>query len=202
MRELTAFVEGKREASDQLTLPFELRQRSRLRARLDGGDEVALLLPRGRVLRDGDLVTASDGFVVRVRAAKEQVSTVTGADAVALTRGAYHLGNRHVPMQVGAGFLRYQRDHVLDEMVRGLGLVVLAEDAPFEPEAGAYGDHEYAHGGRAGHGHGHGHSHGPSDRPAHSHASTPPRAPGWVLRNGVMQKRARGGYDHGDGDES
>jgi len=193
MRELTAFAEDGVVASEQLTLPFELRQKSRLRARLDSGDEVALILPRGRVLRDGDVLVASDGFAVRVRAAAEKVSTVndvtgaTGVDAVALARGAYHLGNRHVPVQLGAGFLRYQQDHVLDDMVRGLGLVVTAEEAPFEPEAGAYGEHEYAHGG------GHGHSHGP--------VST--RAEGLIIRGGVVQKRPpHRGYDHGDEGES
>jgi urease accessory protein len=163
MRELTEFAAAGSEASDTLTLPFELRQKSRLLARLDHGEEVALLLPRGRVLRDGDLLLASDGRAVRVRAAAEQVSTATAADAVGLARAAYHLGNRHMPLQVGAGFLRYQQDHVLDEMVRGLGLVVTAELAPFEPEAGAYGEHAYAHGGH-GHGDAHGHGHGRDHR--------------------------------------
>jgi len=191
MRELTAFAQEGVVASDQLTLPFELRQKSRLRARLDGGDEVALILPRGRVLRDGDVLIANDGFAVRVCAAPEQVSTVTSSDPVALARGAYHLGNRHVSVQLGAGFLRYQRDHVLDDMVRGLGLVVKAEDAAFEPEAGAYGEHEYAHGG------GHGHSHG------HAQVHAPVRAQRLILRGGVLQTRPpHRGYDHGDGDDS
>jgi urease accessory protein len=141
-----------------LTLAFDLRQKSRLRARLDGGDEIALQLPRGRVLRGGDLLRASDGSVVLVCAAPEDVSTVTAADATALARAAYHLGNRHIPVQVGAGFLRYQHDHVLDDMVRALGLRVNAERAPFEPEGGAYGhSHEHEHGHTHHHGHGHGH---------------------------------------------
>jgi urease accessory protein len=190
MRELTAFAEEGVVASDQLTLPFELRQKSRLRARLDGGAEVALILPRGRVLRDGDVLRANDGFAVRVCASPEKVSTVsgvTGSDAVALARCAYHLGNRHVPVQIGAGFLRYQRDHVLDDMVRGLGLVVTEEEAPFEPEAGAYGEHEYAHGGGPGHAHGH----------------APLRAQGLIMRGGTLRPRPpHRGYDHGDGDES
>jgi urease accessory protein len=187
MRELTSFAEPGVVASDRLTLPFELRQKSRLRARLDGGEEVALILPRGRVLRDGDMLVASDGFAVRVCAAPEKVSTATSVasnDPVALARAAYHLGNRHVPVQLGAGFVRYQRDHVLDEMVRGLGLAVTEEDAAFEPEAGAYGEHEYAHGG--GHGHSHGHA-----APGAARAVLQPRPP-------------HRGYDHGDGngDES
>jgi urease accessory protein len=132
-----------------LTLPFELRQKSRLRARLDGGEEVALFLTRGRLLRGGDRLRASDGRVIEVRAAAEQVSTASAADREALLRGAYHLGNRHVPVQVGEGFLRYGHDHVLDDMVRGLGLSVTVEQASFEPEGGAY----------AGHSHGHAHDH-------------------------------------------
>lgn len=187
MRELNRFAESGAQASEQLTLPFELRQKSRLRCTLDSGEEVALILPRGRVLRDGDVLAGEGELRVRVRAAAERVSTVTAAggtgDAVALARAAYHLGNRHVPVQVGAGFLRYQRDHVLDEMVRGLGLVVSEESAPFEPEAGAYGEHEYAHGG--GHGHAHGHS------PGQAHKNV-------VLPRGALQTKPRGGYTHDD----
>jgi len=84
---------------------------------------------------------------VQVLAAPERVSTVRCADPLLLARAAYHLGNRHVPLQIEAGFLRYQHDHVLDEMVRGLGLEVLIEQAPFEPEAGAYqsAPHGHAH---------------------------------------------------------
>ena len=187
MRELNRFADGGAQASEQLTLPFELRQKSRLRCTLDSGEEVALILPRGRVLRDGDVLAGEGELRVRVRAAPERVSTVTGADAVALARAAYHLGNRHVPVQVGAGFLRYQLDHVLDEMVRGLGLVVTEESAPFEPEAGAYGEHEYAHGG------GHAHTHGHSSGQAHKNV---------VLPRGTLQNKARGGYTHDDDDDS
>jgi urease accessory protein len=144
---------------DGLTLPFERRQKSRLRVTLDSGEEVAVLMPRGRVLRDGDRLRASDGGVVLVKAAPEHVSTVAAADASTLARAAYHLGNRHVPVQIGAGFLRYQHDHVLDDMVRALGLLVRAETAPFEPEAGAYGrGHE--HGGARDHDHEHDHDTG------------------------------------------
>jgi urease accessory protein len=136
---------------DRLSLPFELRQKSRQRARLASGEEVAIDLPRGRLLRGGDLLLASDGRVVQVIAAPELVSQASAADPRSLARGAYHLGNRHVPLEVGEGFLRYQHDHVLDRMVRGLGLEVGSEQAPFEPEGGAYGQ---------GHAHGHEHEHG------------------------------------------
>ncbi|MCB9603781.1 MAG: urease accessory protein UreE [Sandaracinus sp.] len=155
------------EASASLTLPFELRQRSRLRATLDDGREVALFLPRGTVLRGGDLLALSDGSVVLVRAADERVSTVRSDEPDALLRAAYHLGNRHVPVQIGLGMLRYEHDHVLDEMVVGLGLSVTVEDAPFEPEGGAYGGHGHSH--SHSHSHSHDGGHGHADSHSHSH---------------------------------
>ncbi|MEJ2575374.1 MAG: urease accessory protein UreE [Gammaproteobacteria bacterium] len=132
-------------ASATLTLPFEQRTRARLRVTLDDGVAAGLLLERGQVLRDGDLLVADNGLVVCVRAAAEAVSSVRSDDALALARAAYHLGNRHVPLQIAAGLLRYRQDHVLDDMVRGLGLGVVAEQAPFEPEAGAYRGGGHAH---------------------------------------------------------
>lgn len=133
-------------ADATLTLCFEERQRSRLRTRLDNGDEAGLFLERGYVLRDGDRLTTGNGVIIEVRAAPEPVSTVHCADAVQLARAAYHLGNRHVALQVGDGWVRYREDYVLDAMVRGLGLAVCNELAPFEPEGGAYGGHGHAHG--------------------------------------------------------
>lgn len=133
--------------SDSLTLPFDLRQKSRFLAKLDSGADIALVLPRGRVLRGGDRLRRQDGLVLEIRAAAEPCSTVRARDPLLLLRAAYHLGNRHVPLQVGDGFVRYLKDHVLDEMVRGLGAEIVHERTPFEPEGGAYG------------GHGHGHSH-------------------------------------------
>lgn len=142
-----------------LSLPFDLRQKSRLRARLDDGTEAGVLLPRGTVLRDGDLLRAADGTTVRVVAAPETVSTVALDDAHLLTRVAYHLGNRHVPLQVEPGRLRYLHDHVLDAMVRQLGATVTVDCAPFEPEAGAYQSGGHSHEHSHGHSHGHGHAH-------------------------------------------
>jgi urease accessory protein len=152
-----AFAEGS-PAAERLVLPFELRQKSRLRARLASGVEVGLFLERGIVLRGGDLLLAEDGTIVEVVAALETVSTVKDSDATRLARAGYHLGNRHVPVEIGAGWLRYGHDHVLDDMVRGLGLAVVVEQAPFEPEAGAYGHSHAPHG--HSHSHDHGHSHG------------------------------------------
>ena len=113
-----------------------MRQKSRLRARLDNGDEVALILPRGHVLRGGERVTAADGREVEIVAAPERLLHI---ECETLARVAYHLGNRHVPLEIGPGFVRIAEDHVLEEMVRRLGARVLRVEAPFEPEAGAYG---------------------------------------------------------------
>lgn len=150
MLEIRERVDGEERAELSLELPFDSRQRSRLRVTLSSGEVAALALPRGSVLRGGDLLRVSDGRVLRVIAAREQVSTVRSNVMRSLLRAAYHLGNRHVPLEVGEGYLRYLADHVLDAMLRDLGLSVSAEEAAFEPEAGAYA---------RGHSHGHGHEH-------------------------------------------
>jgi len=167
-----------------LRLPFELRQKSRLHAKLDSGEEVALVLPRGEALRGGDLVTASDGRVIEVVAAAEKLLHIECEDAKHLARAAYHLGNRHVPVEVGDGYLRIAADHVLEEMLKRLGAKVSPIEAPFEPEAGAYAaghrHDEMGHGGKIhefgephDHGHDHHHDHGDDhehcDHPHHRH---------------------------------
>lgn len=146
MLEITERLAASARADASLTLPFELRQKSRLRARLDSGEEVGLFLPRGTVLRQGDLLRAENGLIVRIEAAPEAVSTALTDDPLVLARTCYHLGNRHVPLQIEANRLRYRHDPVLDKMVRELGLAVVCEQAPFEPEAGAYAGHGHSHG--------------------------------------------------------
>jgi len=143
-------------ADTSLTLPFELRQKSRLRTRLDNTLEVGLLLPRGTVLRQGDLLRADNGLVIEIKASKEAVSTATSTDPLQLARACYHLGNRHMPLQIGNNWLRYLHDHVLDDMVSKLGLKVIAEQASFEPEAGAY-SHAGPNNKHAEHAHSHAH---------------------------------------------
>lgn len=153
MLSITQRWAGEKKSADvQLVLPFQLRSKSRVRTALDNGEEVGLVLERGSILRGGDLLLAEDGRIVAVVAAPERVSTVHSIDPHQLLRATYHLGNRHVALQIGDGWVRYQHDHVLDEMVKGLGLEVRIEDAPFEPEAGAYGGHAALMG--------HGHTHG------------------------------------------
>lgn len=134
-------------AGTSLTLPFELRQRSRQRVHLDNGEEAALYLPRGTRLCHGDRLLSDGGLVVEVCAAEEQVSTLRCDDPLMLARACYHLGNRHVALQVGSGWARYLHDHVLDDMLHGLGLDVDVERAPFEPEPGAYhgAHHDHHH---------------------------------------------------------
>lgn len=126
---------------DRLALTWEQRRKSRLRARTANGTEVGLFLPRGTVLVVGSLLRASDGTVIRVVAAPEDVSTVASPDAMLLARLAYHLGNRHVRTQVGPGFIRYRHDRAVDELVRTLGATVTAEEVPFEPEHGTRDHH-------------------------------------------------------------
>ena len=131
------------EVKGQLRLPFESRQKSRLRTKLVSGEEVALMLPRGEILRGGDLVTASDGRVIEVLAEPEKLLHIESPE---LAKIAYHLGNRHVPVQVGKDFLRIAADHVLEEMVKGLGARVTTVAAPFDPEPPAPGGgHRHDH---------------------------------------------------------
>ncbi|VAW50809.1 Urease accessory protein UreE [hydrothermal vent metagenome] len=151
MIELTKKIDNKKQADNYLTLPIEQRVRSRLRVKLDDGNDAGLFLPRGSLLRGGDQLSNESGIIIEVVAAKETVTTVYCDTAELLARAAYHLGNRHVPLQVEAGWLRFQHDHVLDEMLQQMGLTPVVEQASFEPEAGAYQ--------QAPHSHEHSHSH-------------------------------------------
>ncbi|MFA5911955.1 MAG: urease accessory protein UreE [Burkholderiales bacterium] len=135
----------------ELVLPFDLRIRSRLRTRLASGEEAVLRTERGAILRGGECLRAEDGRVVRVAAAPEKVMHVVCANQFELTRAAYHLGNRHVPVEIGNGYLRIAADHVLLDMLLGLGATVEELEAPFEPESGAYGG-GHGHHDEAGHG--------------------------------------------------
>ncbi len=140
----------------ELVLPYELREKSRLRAALASGEEVAVLTVRGTVLRDGDLLKGDDGRIVIVRAAAEATYRVECASPQALLRCAFHLGNRHTQAQIGDGWLRIRKDTVLRDMLAGLGAQVIDEQAPFEPESGAY-----SAGFGGGHHHHDGHHHNP-----------------------------------------
>lgn len=138
-----------------MELTLEKRVKARFKTQLLDGSEIGVFLDRGPIMRNGDLLESEDGVVVQVVSAPEQVSVVKSDDVHLLTRAAYHLGNRHVPLQVLPNELRYQHDHVLDQMLIGLGISPSFAELPFEPEPGAYGEHGSDHA----HGHTHGHSH-------------------------------------------
>lgn len=140
-------------ATDSVVLSYEERKKSRHKTKTASGQELGWFLDRGHVLEHGEVLECSDGTLIEVFAAEESVSEVVSDNAFSLTRVAYHLGNRHVPLQVGEGYLRYQHDHVLDDMVRGLGLAVTFANKPFHPENGAYGHSS------GGHAHEHHHEH-------------------------------------------
>ncbi|MFP5394048.1 MAG: urease accessory protein UreE [Gammaproteobacteria bacterium] len=124
---------------DEAVLAYDQRERCRLRIVLESGAVAALFLPRGSVLRDGDVLTGPEGARVRVRAAREATYRIRAADAHALVRCAFHLGNRHGQVQIGPDYLRIRADPVLRDMLTGLGATVEEELAPFHPEPGAYG---------------------------------------------------------------
>jgi urease accessory protein UreE len=131
---------------DTLVLDYDRREKCRLRVRLASGQEAALFMVRGTRLRDGDLLTGPEQKVVRVVAAFEPTYAIRCRDALTLVRCAYHLGNRHTPVAIGVDLLRIRVDQVLREMVEGLGASVTEEDAPFEPEQGAYSGGGHQHG--------------------------------------------------------
>lgn len=153
-----------------LVLDYDQRQKCRLRVTTECGVEVGVFLPRGESLLNQDVLKTQDGRLIRVNAAKEALSEVECADTWMLARAAYHLGNRHVPLQILPGILRYQADYVLDDMVRQLGLDVTHVQVPFQPEKGAY------HSGSSHAGHGHSHGHG-----AHGQAGNVWKVPEIVL---------------------
>lgn len=131
----------------ELILTFELRSKSRLRTRAENGEEVGLFLTAGQPLQHGEIVQAQDGRLVKVLAKPEPLLHVTCTSDRELTRAAYHLGNRHVHLQVGEGWLRLLQDSVLEAMLVQLGATVIALEAPFDPETGAYGGgHHHSHG--------------------------------------------------------
>ena len=135
----------------ELLLSFEARSKSRLHCYTTDAEEVGLFLQRGQpALADGECLRAKDGRVVRVRARPEQLLHVTCSNAFELMRAAYHLGNRHVALQLGDGWLRLPDDYVLKAMLEQLGASVSLVEAPYQPEQGAYGGgHHHSHAGDA-----------------------------------------------------
>ncbi|MDB0155943.1 urease accessory protein UreE, partial [Acinetobacter baumannii] len=126
-------------------LTFDTRQKSRFRAALASGVDIGADLPRTGILRSGSYIATQEGDVLRVDAKPERLMKVTAQTEFDLLKAAYHLGNRHVPLMLTPTALYFEPDHVLAEMVEGLGLTVTETDHPFEPESGAYAQHSHDH---------------------------------------------------------
>jgi urease accessory protein len=153
-------------------LDWDVRQKSRFDATDSTGRELGIFLPRGTTVRGGDVLVAEDGSLIKVIAAPQSVLKITHCSTHGtpydLIRAAYHLGNRHVPIELKPDHLKIEPDHVLADMLRAMHLIVNAVDETFEPESGAYAAGGHGHGG-------HGHSHGGHDH--HDHAHDPAHTP-------------------------
>lgn len=169
-------------------LDWDTRQKSRFEATDSQGRRLGVFLPRGSVVRGGDVLVAEDGSLVVAQAAPQPVLEVRASNPFDLLRAAYHLGNRHVQLELQPEVLKLEPDHVLAQMLRQMGLQVAEAQAAFEPEAGAYaaGGHAHAQGHDHGHEHGaaQGHVHGPDCGHDHSHDHGHVHGPGC-------------GHDHG-----
>ncbi|WP_151778438.1 urease accessory protein UreE [Acinetobacter brisouii] len=130
---------------DVVELSFDTRQKSRFRATLNNGTDIGADLPRTGILRSGSLIATPNGEILRVDAKAERLMCVTAPTPFDLLKAAYHLGNRHVPLMLTPTALYFEPDHVLAEMVEGLGLAVNEVEHPFEPESGAYAQHSHDH---------------------------------------------------------
>lgn len=153
-----------------VSLDWDVRQKSRFETTDSQGRSLGVFLPRGTVVRGGDVLVVEDGSLVRVQAAPQQVLRITTCPEHGtpfdLTRAAYHLGNRHVPIELQPDHLKIEPDHVLAELLDAMHLIVQEVHEPFEPEGGAYGqgalmghDHGHGHAHEHAHGHDHGHDH-------------------------------------------
>jgi urease accessory protein len=159
--------------ADTLVLDHEARQRRRVALKGEGGLEFLLDLERANVIEDGDAVKLEDGRLVAIKAAPEKLIAITTDNPLRLMKVAWHLGNRHVATEIATEALYIADDHVLAEMVRGLGATAVPVERPFRPERGAYAGHE--HGPDCGHDHGHAHAdthdHAHGHQHEHAHGS-------------------------------
>ena len=134
---------SKETAIDHVRLTFDERNRRRLRYVAEGGTEFVLDLPRATVMHDGDGLRLEDGQVIAVEAAPESLLEVTAPDLQTLMRLAWHIGNRHLPAQLLPSRILIRQDHVIEQMLEGLGATVRRLEASFTPESGAYSGHNY-----------------------------------------------------------
>lgn len=173
-------------------LDWDVRQKSRFDATDSSGRHLGVFLPRGTLVRGGDVLIAEDGSMVRVLAAPQPVLVVrpcgTHGTPFDLVRAAYHLGNRHVQLELQPDHLKFEPDHVLADMLRQMHLIVTEEQAAFEPEGGAYaaGGHSHGHGD---HDHAHEHAH-------EAHAHTPAAVPARGKPLNIPVRAAAPAHDH------
>jgi urease accessory protein len=169
-------------------LDWDVRQKSRFDATDSSGRKLGVFLARGTVVRGGDVLVASDGSLIRVIAAPQAVLRITPCPSHGspfdLIRAAYHLGNRHVQIELQSDHLKIEPDHVLADMLRAMHLIVKEADEGFEPEAGAYAagghhhhGHEHHHAHSHGHSHSHDHGHPHAHDPSHAHDHTHQHGP-------------------------
>jgi urease accessory protein len=149
--------------ASEVVLDWDVRQKSRFETMDSLGRTLGVFLPRGTVIRGGDVLVGADGSMVHVTAAPQSVLRITHCTEHGtpydLIRAAYHLGNRHVPIELKPDHLKIEPDHVLAEMLRAMHLIARAVDEPFEPESGAYSSGGHAHHGHSHDHHGHDHAH-------------------------------------------
>ena len=162
--EQQAVIDSQKQAENFLYLDFDTRQRSRFKAETQHQESIGVDLPRTETIKNGSVLADYQGNLIQIMAAKQALIEVTADNDFDLMKGAYHLGNRHVPLMLTPTALYFEPDHVLEAMLHQLGLHTQAVQAPFEPETGAYkgnqGGHSHSHGhNHSHHGHDHDHSH-------------------------------------------
>jgi urease accessory protein len=190
-------------------LDWDVRQKSRFDATDTQGRTLGVFLPRGTVVRGGDALVAEDGSLIVVKAAPQPVLVVTPCavhgSPFDLVRAAYHLGNRHVALELQSDHLKLEPDHVLADMLRAMHLIVSEQQAAFEPESGAYaaGGHGHGHAHEQAHdrdrGHDHAHDHGHGHDHGHDHAAAPKSKPVPIAVTAVAAPHVHGpgcGHDH------
>ncbi len=141
MLELTERIEAAERYDAVISLDYDSRKRGRLKTLTETDEEAGLFLDRGQILSEGDYLKATDGRVVLVKAATEKLTEASTTDPILLAKICYHLGNRHTPVEIQQGSVRFQPDHVLADLCRYWGLEVTGFEGSFNPERGAYGQH-------------------------------------------------------------
>ena len=141
MLELTERIEATERYDAVISLDYDSRKRGRLKTLTETDEEAGLFLNRGQILSEGDYLKATDGRVVLVKAAIEKLTEASTMDPTLFAKICYHLGNRHTPVEIQSGSVRFQPDHVLADLCRHWGLEVKDFEGSFNPEKGAYGQH-------------------------------------------------------------